>query len=1086
VAVLGGGPAAITAAFELTAPELGNRFEVTIYQLGWRLGGKCASGRNTEQYGRIEEHGLHVWFGFYDNAFSVMRAAYEQLGRPPGHPLATLEDAFHPCDELVLFDRQGVGWQDFRFTWPRNGQTPGEPAGLPDFWEIAARTCEWAVDQWAALSTESSEKPRAGVSHRPLTPAWLLDSIRALGAGVGIDSERGGENLLHLARDMTRSAQALSAVRIPCASLPSALKLGPLKQISAEHLLAILLTRFRDWMWEYVVQDSCESDAHLRLFFTTFDAFASATAGIVEDGVLEHGWETINDRELCDWLSAHGAKQVTIGATPEQRSPLLRAIYDVAFGYPGGVIEDADVAAGTAMNDLLRLAFSYRGALLYKMQAGMGDTVFTPLYEILKRRGVRFEFFHAVTDLGLSDDGQLIEEIEVVPQVKLNGSTYAPLIPVEGLECWPSEPRWEQLHEGEQLKGRGVNFELEANPLKRNPITLRRGTDFDAVVLGIPVGALPQICSSIAERHKPFARMLKSAKTVRTQAFQLWLTKPTPKLGWTHGTNSVVGCYVEPLDTWCDMSHLLVREAWPPGEGVHGVAYFCGVLDDRPGEDHAAATARVKENAQAFVKAHLAGLWPKALAKGVGEEIDWALLVDHQRGEGPARLAAQYWRANTTPSERYVLTPAKSVADRLAADESGVANLVLAGDWTRNGIDGGCVEAAMTSGMQAARALIGHDQNFTGESPTWLTDRAAPARRAPARPTRGRPASAPPTSVAGRPASGAYVEYAGRVTAPPPFISREGRFNGFVLEGDRAQMEALCQRTFNVPAAGAVEYMPLSNHLVALTGTFGAVSSSAPGFEHRGSVEETQISIWMPLAAGHREGGQFVADRLCMAVPYIFVDNPMSYVGGREDYGYPKSMGRFLPTSGLGEQLRVETFGGNFASTSQGDWHLLLELARVSGDASAAAAAAASASATASTAASPRVIERSWYEPHEIARRLAHAADEVESLVLPDLAFVENLVSDLLHKRARQVFLKQFRDASPSGQACYQAVVEAPIQITAVSWRPALEQWKLTVHPLDSHPIADDLGLTTQTTRLTFELKMEMIVEPGVIVARST
>src|SRR2546425_4501635 len=44
VAVLGGGPAAITAAFELTAaPELRDRFEVTVYQLGWRLGGKCAS-----------------------------------------------------------------------------------------------------------------------------------------------------------------------------------------------------------------------------------------------------------------------------------------------------------------------------------------------------------------------------------------------------------------------------------------------------------------------------------------------------------------------------------------------------------------------------------------------------------------------------------------------------------------------------------------------------------------------------------------------------------------------------------------------------------------------------------------------------------------------------------------------------------------------------------------------------------------------------------------------------------------------------------------------------------------------------------
>jgi predicted NAD/FAD-dependent oxidoreductase len=98
------------------------------------------------------------------------------------------------------------------------------------------------------------------------------------------------------------------------------------------------------------------------------------------------------------------------------------------------------------------------------------------------------------------------------------------------------------------------------------------------------------------------------------------------------------------------------------------------------------------------------------------------VLADNRRAGGSARLGAQYFRANTIGSERYVLTTAGSVADRLGADESGVQNLVMAGDWTSNGVDGGCVEAAMTSGMQAARALIGHARNFTGESPTWLTD----------------------------------------------------------------------------------------------------------------------------------------------------------------------------------------------------------------------------------------------------------------------------------------------------------------------------------------------------------------------------
>ena len=42
---------------------------------------------------------------------------------------------------------------------------------------------------------------------------------------------------------------------------------------------------------------------------------------------------------------------------------------------------------------------------------------------------------------------------------------------------------------------------------------------------------------------------------------------------------------------------------------------------------------------------------------------------------------------------------------RLRSDESGYDNLVLAGDWTDCGINAGCIEAAVMSGLQAANAL---------------------------------------------------------------------------------------------------------------------------------------------------------------------------------------------------------------------------------------------------------------------------------------------------------------------------------------------------------------------------------------------
>ncbi len=58
VVILGGGCGAVTAAFELTATqELRDRFEVELYTLGWRLGGKGASGRNRDHSLRIEGTG---------------------------------------------------------------------------------------------------------------------------------------------------------------------------------------------------------------------------------------------------------------------------------------------------------------------------------------------------------------------------------------------------------------------------------------------------------------------------------------------------------------------------------------------------------------------------------------------------------------------------------------------------------------------------------------------------------------------------------------------------------------------------------------------------------------------------------------------------------------------------------------------------------------------------------------------------------------------------------------------------------------------------------------------------------------------
>jgi uncharacterized protein with NAD-binding domain and iron-sulfur cluster len=750
VAVLGGGPAAMAAAFELTAPGV-ERFDVTVYQPGWRLGGKCASGRNMapDRGARIEEHGLHIWFGFYENAFELMRRAYDELARPAGSPLATLQDAFKGCDEIVLYDRQDGEWVALAFHPPRNELRPGDGHGPPGFWDIARWMCEWSLREHSRVLAEHGEELGIDAGAARSAPEQMWDALSRLAKHHRAGGALREAQLLTHAHGLAVEAQARGTTTLPRAASAAVERLGAIASVPAEHLLAGLLTGFRDWLWD-LLGELCAEDPHVRLFFTIFDTFATATAGIVRDGVLAKGWEAINQYDLCEWLSHHGAKQITVGASPAQRAPMLRAIYDVAFGYPGGRIADANIAAGTAINDFLRLSFSYRGSLMYKMQAGMGDTVLTPFYEVLERRGVKFRFFNVVTGLGLTPDGAQVNEIELVSQVQLVGDRYDPLVDVQDLPCWPSEPRWEQLDGGAELCERGVDFELEPNPLGRPPRTLRLGEDFEKVVLAIAVGALGGICDRVAARHERFAEMLAAAATVPTQAFQLWLTSAPTSLGWSHSQDSVAGCYEEPIDTWCDMTHLLAREAWKPEQEVNGIAYFCGVLEEHPGEDARSATARVRDGMRAFATDELAALWP--LACTASGALRWPVLADpRSRASGPARLESQYWRANVTGSERYVLTPAGSVRSRLGAGESGVSNLVLAGDWTRNGIDGGCVESAITSGIQAARELTGIRRELVGERPWLALRRGGPISMPP--PLAGARSGVQPSAVASGPAS---------------------------------------------------------------------------------------------------------------------------------------------------------------------------------------------------------------------------------------------------------------------------------------------------------------------------------------------
>ena len=146
------------------------------------------------------------------------------------------------------------------------------------------------------------------------------------------------------------------------------------------------------------------------------DLGVAITRGVLEDGILEHGIDVIDDLEFRAWLAKHGASEITLDGV------LVRAWHAFFFAFVNGDGTRQSLSAASGLRTMFRYVFTYRGAFFWKMQAGMGDTIFAPMYEALKQRGVKFEFFHRVERLGLgtaSDGSPCVQTIDVSRQVEL-------------------------------------------------------------------------------------------------------------------------------------------------------------------------------------------------------------------------------------------------------------------------------------------------------------------------------------------------------------------------------------------------------------------------------------------------------------------------------------------------------------------------------------------------------------------------------------------------------------------------------------------------------------------------------------------
>lgn len=647
--ILGGGIASLTAAYYASEPDCDIVFPggIYVYEMSNRLGGKGASGRSSTDRveNRIEEHGLHVWFGFYDNAFRLLAACHdyleEEVGKDPSRPrwatsLRTIEDGFRRSSRIGVTDYDGASWLHWVADFPEDARRPWDPRDSTDAFKSASALTVQALRLAEALLWSIGE--RVPAQGRP-APTSLLD-LSWIPIPVQLAERSGISGLLdQFVNAAARSTGSLELLR------------------RALSLVSWSASQLRNRLDEVV-----RSNSTLRRGWYVVDLLLAAVRGLISDGVVLTGeFALIDSYDLRAWLVLHGASEETVS------SGLLKAlIYDLTFAYKGGESAQPTFSAATGVYGLLRLLFTYRGAIMWKMNAGMGEVVFAPIYEALHRRGVKFHFGHEVTRIDFDEKERLANEVHFAVSPEVSAPESLPTLcidsgPLAGeLPYWPTDPPDKQ-------PSRSKQDSLTIGP-------------HDLVVYGLPVGTIQRVLS---RPPKSWKRCADEVKTVATIALQLWLSADVRRYAPWASRDITVGAYTEPFDTWSDMMSL-AGERWAnEPRPVHGdpersVAYFTNAAP--PDLDREAAKQQIEE----FTLNGLTDLWP---------------------GFEPSMVHDQYWRVNSDPSSSYTLSLPGTLAARLSPNDSSVRNLLPVGDWTRNSISAGCIEAAVISGMLAARVL---------------------------------------------------------------------------------------------------------------------------------------------------------------------------------------------------------------------------------------------------------------------------------------------------------------------------------------------------------------------------------------------
>jgi acetoacetate decarboxylase len=291
----------------------------------------------------------------------------------------------------------------------------------------------------------------------------------------------------------------------------------------------------------------------------------------------------------------------------------------------------------------------------------------------------------------------------------------------------------------------------------------------------------------------------------------------------------------------------------------------------------------------------------------------------------------------------------------------------------------------------------------------------------------------------------AFVDYGSRLTGPLPVVCGIAVINGFFLDADPNALQTLCHTVFNAPSGGVVQCDPIGSQVALLFSSINWVGSdSSPvGVMERSALFHVPVNV--KVNGKSLNGG-------ALFTPYIWVDNGISLVGGREVFGYPKALG----------SITVNCTGSPFDQIENSIENTLAEIL--------------GSRSTFDTQGSPTELllnaiggndTNNYWLPQSLitierteALGAADIWNEISQFAGSNLdPGFQTLFMDWLQGTTRQIFLKQFPSVKDGTTACLQEITTAICNVIT-PWAVEQLPYKFDVQilNLDSAPIATDLG----------------------------